>query len=120
MSNPRTAELIAAVNDALDPIALVNLINFFPEKKVLSGTTLRLPCPVHRDSEYLTLFINTRKKAYRCSVESCAAHEPGDLVGLFALVNEVSPPAAAREIARRLRLPIDLERFARIASETFE
>jgi len=119
MQSSRAEQLVEAVNQALDPVALLNMIGFLPEKKVLSGTTLRAACPVHRDAEFLTLFINTRKRTCRCSVNTCAASESGSLVHLYALCAEVSDAAAARELVGRLALPVDLSPFEKLASDCF-
>jgi tetratricopeptide (TPR) repeat protein len=120
MSMTQTQALIEAVNAALDPVTLLNDINFLPEKKVLTGTTLRAPCPIHRDPEFQTLFINTRKKNFRCSVSTCPGNKPGNLVELYALSLEISPAAAARRLVKKLSLDIDLSDFEHLADECFD
>jgi len=120
MTTTRSQELIQAVNDALDPVTVLNLIGFAADRKVLSGTTLRAPCPVHQDEEFLTLFINTRKKTAKCTVESCPACQGGSLVELYGWAKELSPAGAARELALKLGLPVDLSSFHKLAGQCFD
>lgn len=118
--HPTQAEvLIEAVNQELDPVALLNHIGFLAEKKVLSGSTLRAACPIHRDEEFLTLFVNTRKKTFRCSVNTCRGCEGGSLVRLYGLVKGRTEAQAARDLVKFFSLSIDTTAFDQAARSLY-
>ncbi|MCD6385797.1 tetratricopeptide repeat protein, partial [Candidatus Sumerlaeota bacterium] len=100
-------QIIDNVNQQIDPHWLINQINYYPEKAQVVLDTLKCFCPLHKDTKFRSMIIDTANKKYRCTLKTCAGYEGGRLVGLYARVENISQLHAALKIAKMLSIKID-------------
>lgn len=105
--DPQAAQgYIEEVNSKLDAVRLLELIGYFPEKIQVSPNTASIKafCPVHKDTKFRSLVIETDRNTYQCTLKSCPCHSGGVLVELYAQAKSIEVVTAAREIANVLSI----------------
>ncbi|MCX7625579.1 MAG: tetratricopeptide repeat protein [Candidatus Sumerlaeaceae bacterium] len=108
--------LIEQVNEQLDPVALLERIGFAVDKIQVVGASVKGFCPVHKDTRFRSLLIDAKKKTFKCTIKTCRGFHGGTLVELYALVQEISPIAAASELARLFNLDVDTSHLDQVAN----
>jgi DNA primase len=81
---------------------VLDLLGFMPATR--KGSRLRGPCPIHGDSrpQSRALSVHLGYHRYRCF----RCHSAGTQLDLWAAVHNLSIYAAARDLCRRLGIPI--------------
>lgn len=107
MTTDYAIDLVQTVNDRLDPQTVLNLIDFHADKVQQAGDVLKAFCPIHKDSRFRSLLLDEERRAFRCTIKTCAGYHGGSLVELYAAAQEVSVIKAACDIAQQADLPLE-------------
>lgn len=73
-----------AFNDALDPWELLLRMGFQESQLYREGNTIRLFCPLHKDTIRRSMIIYTDRKAYKCQYVNCVGSKGGNLLEFYA------------------------------------
>lgn len=92
----------------LDPLDLLEYIDFHPESIQRDGPRLRASCPIHRDSVFRTLLVEFATSAYHCSKADCPGAEGGDLIDLVAKSQRIPYDEAVRRLVVEYNIDVDL------------
>ncbi len=105
---PLTVEkdLFRAVNEQVDPLAILKLLGWYPELVRQMGEAIHSRCPLHKGL-YSTLLIDRKRRTYLCTRRSCRGHRGGGLVDLWATANRMETVRAALDLCERFHLEID-------------
>ncbi|MCX7045676.1 MAG: tetratricopeptide repeat protein [Candidatus Sumerlaeota bacterium] len=106
MTTAAGQNILALVNEKLDPDQILQLIGWRPEKARNVGSALNGFCPLHKGS-FSTLIIDRRRRTFICSYRDCRGHDGGTLLELWAAVHKIEPVRAALELCERLHLQVD-------------
>ncbi|MBX7245970.1 MAG: tetratricopeptide repeat protein [Candidatus Sumerlaeaceae bacterium] len=71
-------------NSKLDPWDLLLKMGFQENQLYREGNTIRLFCPLHRDTIRRSMIIYTDKNTYKCQYTSCHGHKGGNLLEFFS------------------------------------
>lgn len=112
--------ILQQINQMIDGQAFARLIDYFPDKIQVSGTSLKCFCPVHHELAFRSLIVNLRNNTYKCMMKQCACFEGGSLVQFWSIWRQMEPVEAALELVERLKLPIDVEMLKRLGTEYAE
>lgn len=99
---------ILAVNNLLDPRAVLDYIGYRTETILESEKTIRCFCPVHKEQVVRSLTVERDTKKCKCQYAPCPARKQVDMVGLVALVKQIKPEEAMVELAQFFRLNVEL------------
>lgn len=110
-------QIIENVNQQIDPHWLINQINYYPEKAQIVLDNLKCFCPLHKDTKFRSMLIDTANKRYRCTLKTCPGYEGGSLVSLYARVENISQLNAALKIAKMLNIEIDERPLNELSNE---
>jgi tetratricopeptide (TPR) repeat protein len=102
-------EVLDIINAHLDPHALLQHINYYPDKIQLLGTTLKCFCPIHSETAFRSLIIDTRHKTYKCTMKHCHGFDGGSLIDLYALHTKLPPLQAAFTLVKHLNIQLPEE-----------
>lgn len=86
--------ICAQMNSALEIRALVNFLNYQPEKLKREGDIFLAMCPIHRDTVFRTLVLNPRNNTYQCRYQACPGNHAADFLDLVVRVQRVTLPEA--------------------------
>lgn len=92
----------------LDPLDLLEFIDFHPESIQRDGPRLRCSCPIHRDSVFRTLIIDVGARTYKCSKADCPGAEGGDLIDLVGKSLRIPYDEAVRRVVEEYGIEVDL------------
>ncbi|MEN6627183.1 MAG: tetratricopeptide repeat protein [Candidatus Sumerlaeia bacterium] len=101
----------------IDGHAFARLIDYFPDKIQVSGSSLKCFCPVHHELAFRSLIINLRNNTYKCMMKHCPCFEGGTLVQFWSIYKQMEPVEAALELSEKLNLSVDVEMLKRLGTE---
>lgn len=108
-----TESFLREVNQQIDVLRLLGMVGSATDKLQQSGNTIRSFCPIHGETVFRTLVIDTDTKSFRCMYGLCAGTDGGDMIQLYALVRKIPYDEAVIELVRQLglnaALPVDDE-----------
>lgn len=107
MTTEYAIDLVQAVNDRLEPQTVLDLIDFHADKVQPAGDVLKAFCPIHKDSRFRSLLLDGERRAFRCTIKTCAGFHGGSLVELYAAAQDISVIKAACDIAQRAGLTLE-------------
>ncbi len=110
-------KIIDEVNKQIDPHWLLRQINYYPEKAQTVFETLKCFCPLHKETKFRSLIIDTNNKTYRCTMKTCPGYDGGTLVGLYARIHNISQLHASLNIASELNLEINDQPLHELSQE---
>ncbi len=118
MQSSSRSEVLAEINQRVDPQILLERINYRPETIRAVGHQIKAHCPIHGEDKFATLLIDSRRGTVQCAARACPAHKGGSLIEFFALHQGIrSPLQAALALARFVELPLEDEVVEKIGSE---
>lgn len=82
------------MNAAFEIRALVEYLQWHPDKLKREGDVYLGLCPIHRDTIFRTLVLNPRNNTYHCRHMACPGHAPADFLDLLCRVRGESLPTA--------------------------
>ncbi len=92
---------LKAVRSQIPIQQVLDLLQFAPVSR--DGRRLRGPCPLHDSEPHSRSFsVHLGRHRYRCFV----CHSSGTQLDLWAAVHNLSLPAAAADLCRRLGCPV--------------
>ncbi len=109
--------ILQQINQMIDGQAFARMLDYFPDKIQVSGTSLKCFCPVHHELAFRSLIVNLRNNSYKCMMKHCACFEGGSLVQFWSIWRQMEPVEAALDLVERLKLPIDVEMLRRLGTE---
>lgn len=101
-------DLIESIRAALEPEPLLRAINYRPETIQVIGHTIKSFCPIHRESIFRTLIIDSQSRTYRCTNKSCPGNEGGDMIDLYARAKGIGYDEALPELAGAFGVEVDM------------
>src|SRR5438045_1469271 len=107
MQQTAVAGFLEEVNERADPALLLERIGYATDKAQSVGDSIKAFCPIHRDTRFRALIIDTKKRTFKCTTKTCPGYAGGNLVDLFALSKGMDSIQAAAEMAGLLDLRID-------------
>ncbi len=111
---------VSEVLAALDPVELLKLISYRLDTLQEIQDQVKCFCPIHREAVFRTLIIDRERKDYRCSYSLCPGNPGGNLIDLYAKVNEISADDALQELVEKLSLDVELPPTAEILQRLLE
>ncbi len=106
MTTAYAIALVEEVNDRLSPTGVLEAIDFHADKVQQAGDIIKAFCPIHKDSRFRSLLMDADRRAFRCTMKTCAGYSGGTLVDLYALALDKPVLAATCELAQRLESPL--------------
>ena len=70
--------------------SVLQKLNYDPDNISRSGNSLRIYCPIHKESMIRSMVINASNGTFRCHYAQCPGNEGGDLLTLHTLVSGMS------------------------------
>ncbi len=101
-------QIIQQVLDALDPIKVLELINYKTDTIQKREDTVKCFCPIHKEVVFRTLIINLKDNTFKCSYSLCGGNKGGDLITLYALSTGIDYDQAITRLVNELELNIEL------------
>ncbi|GEM_PF-572895 len=105
---------------ALEPQALLQLINYRTDTVQEIGDTIKCFCPIHQEHVFRTLIVSRKDKSYRCSYSLCPGNKGGNLIDLYARVRELEYDAALEDLVEKMHLPVALPATSEVLDRTVE
>ena len=99
---PFVEELAHQVHQRIDTAELLHLIGFHADKMQVSGKVIKAFCPIHQDSRFRSLLLDSESREYRCTIKTCKGYDGGTIIDLYARSRDISFVAALCEIAEKL------------------
>ena len=110
--NPKKA-FEEKLNGKLDPLEVLREINYRIDTITTHTHTLRCFCPIHKETVFRTLTVNTQKKCFKCGFNSCEGFVESDLIDLYAKSKNISRDESilfwAEKIGLSAEIPPDEE-----------
>ncbi|MCX7016160.1 MAG: DnaA/Hda family protein [Candidatus Sumerlaeota bacterium] len=106
--NTYSHEAIQKILGLLDPVAVLQLIDYRPETIQVTDAHVKSFCPIHKEQVFRTLFIERRDKRFRCSFALCPGSRAGNLIRLYALAKGLAEDEAARQLIEAFGFTVDL------------
>ncbi len=107
MSTEFAITLVEDINAHVNAVAVLDAIGFHSEKVQHAGDTLKAFCPIHKDSRFRSLLVDSERHAFRCTIKTCPGYSGGSFIELYALAKELSLLSAAIELAEQMGLEMD-------------
>lgn len=99
---------IDGVRRQLDAAAVVRKINYRPEMIQDTGQGIKCFCPIHKETIFRTLIVDTQTGDFRCSNFNCPGTSGGDLIELYARSCGLSYEQSLMELSRAFNITVDL------------
>ncbi|MCE5229582.1 tetratricopeptide repeat protein, partial [bacterium] len=110
-------EILQQINQTIDGQAFARLIDYFPDKIQVSGSSLKCFCPVHHELAFRSLILNLKNNTYKCMMKHCACFEGGSLIQFWSIFRQMELVEAALDLGEKLKLPIDVETLRKLGTE---
>lgn len=120
MDQTAVTGFLEEVNERTDASLLLERIGYATDKSQIVGDSIKAFCPIHRDTRFRALIIDTKKRTFKCTTKTCPGYAGGNLIDLFALSKGIETVQAATEMAGLLDLQIDPGWNERLGSEMLD
>lgn len=100
--------LIQKILDQLDPLDVLEFIDWHPESFQISKDKVRAYCPIHKETKFRTLILDRKDNHYQCTRLSCPGSEGGDVIQLYALSEKIAYDDAVKQLIDEFDIPIQL------------
>jgi hypothetical protein len=98
ISEGEYSAICAQVNSGLEINDLLTYLNWYPEKLIRQGDVFITLCPIHQDTIFRTLVINTRNKTYCCKHVHCPGNHPSDYLDLLVKARQLPLPKVLDDV----------------------
>jgi tetratricopeptide (TPR) repeat protein len=96
------------LNSKLDALEVLKAINYRTDTITTHNHTIRCFCPLHKETVFRTLTVNSQKKTYKCGFTSCEGFVEHDLLELYAKALKISRDDSIRFWAEKLGMLAEL------------
>jgi chromosomal replication initiation ATPase DnaA/DNA-binding SARP family transcriptional activator len=100
--------LIKRVLRQLEPLDVLESLDYRPESLVRDRHKVRMLCPIHGGVEDRTLTVTLDKRHYECSHPGCPGNAGGDLIDLVARTRRLHYDSALRHLVDEFQLSVAL------------
>ena len=111
-------EIVDDINSRINAKAFLEFINYYPDKIQEIQSNIKCFCPLHKETKFRSLMIDTKKNTYKCSINNCEGSDGGTLVDLYAKLNQTQHISSALTLAKAQNIEIPDEIYNSII-ETF-
>ncbi|MCX7045943.1 MAG: DnaA/Hda family protein [Candidatus Sumerlaeota bacterium] len=105
-------DIVKQVLAKLDARTILKIINYRHDTIQEAGGFVRCFCPIHKETVFRTLSIDSQTSLFKCSYNLCPGAKGGDLIALFARSKGADYDDALRALVTGLKLDIDLPETA--------
>lgn len=95
-------------NSQLDPRYLLGKMDVDLSSVVQEGDTLRVYCPIHKDTARRSMSVDLNTNSFKCSFTPCPGHVGGTLLELYAIYMHVDVDQARRFLGESSAPVVDL------------
>ncbi len=108
MSSIYPDHILRTVLNELDPLDVLEFIDYHPESMQRDRGKIRCYCPIHRETVFRTLVLDEATKTFKCSKPDCAGQAGGDLISLAAKSLRVDFDSVLRRLVEEFNIDVNL------------